>query len=357
MKKWSRSHNSSRRGFTLIELLVVIAIIAILVALLLPAVQQAREAARRTQCKNNIKQLILALHNHHDVKQRFPVGTSIGRSWWANMNASPTFYDAPPGGYATLANGAQSSYPLEGPCYTWAFYIFPYMEQTNIYQQMDPTKLSGAWPWWYMMTDGKSLVGTPLPAYMCPSDPNSFAPWVDPGNAAYKAAVSSYLGVIGTHTYKVAPTSSFPDPRGGTFLNRIGQDGMLYVNSKTNFRDCTDGTSNTLMIGERSVPDGREYGWIVAAWGADGYGFGVADCLLGMEERFSTAAGHSQPPSYYKPGKKNVYEDMYHYWSNHAGGSQFGMVDGSVQFLNYNVDKTVIYGLASRGGNEVFQAF
>ncbi|MFN5742724.1 MAG: type II secretion system protein, partial [Planctomyces sp.] len=96
MKKWSRSHNSSRRGFTLIELLVVIAIIAILVALLLPAVQQAREAARRTQCKNNIKQLILALHNHHDVKQRFPVGTSIGRSWWANMNASPTFYDAPP---------------------------------------------------------------------------------------------------------------------------------------------------------------------------------------------------------------------------------------------------------------------
>jgi prepilin-type N-terminal cleavage/methylation domain-containing protein len=354
MKKWSLSQNSSRRGFTLIELLVVIAIIAILVALLLPAVQQAREAARRTQCKNNIKQLILAMHNFHDVRNRFPVGTSIGRNWWASMTTSPTFYDDPPGGYATTATGAVSSYPLEGPCYSWAFYIFPYMEQTNIYQQMDPTKLSGAWPWWYMMTDGKALVGTVLPAFMCPSDPNASSPWVDPGNAAYKAAVSSYLGVIGTHTFKVAPTSTFPDPRGGNFLNRIGQDGMLYVNSKTNFRDCTDGTSNTLMVGERCVPDGKEYGWIVAAWGADGYGFGVGDCLLGMEERVS---GLGAAPSYYRPGKKTVFADIYHYWSNHAVGAQFGMVDGSVQFLNYNVDKTVVYGLASRGGNEVFQAF
>jgi hypothetical protein len=80
------------------------------------------------------------------------------------------------------------------------------------------------------------------------------------------AAVSSYLGVIGTHTYKVAPTSTFPDPRGGSFKNVVGQDGMLYVNSSVKFRDVTDGTSNTAMIGERSVPDGKEYGWIIAAW-------------------------------------------------------------------------------------------
>ena len=113
----------------------------------------------------------------------------------------------------------------------------------------------------------------------------------------------------------------------------------------------------TLFVGERSVPDGKEYGWIVAAWGADGYGFGVADAVLGMEERFSSTAGLSQAPSYYKAGKKNVYEDMYHFWSNHSGGAQFGMVDGSVQFLSYNVDKTVVYGLASRSGGEVTQAF
>lgn len=351
MKKWVRGEATPKRGgFTLIELLVVIAIIAILVALLLPAVQQAREAARRTQCKNNLKQLILAMHNHHDVKNRFPVGTSVGRSWWADMNAAPTLYDAPPGGYFT-----GSSYPLEGPLYTWAFYIFPYMEQTNIYTQMDPSLKGGAWPWWATMSDGKPIVGTVLPAFMCPSDPNASSPWV--ASATEYAAVSSYLGVIGTHTYKVAPTSSFPDPRGGTFKNVVGQDGMLYVNSGTKFRDVTDGTSNTVMVGERSVPDGKEYGWIVAAWGADGYGFGVADAVLGLEERYSSTAGLSQAPSYYKAGKKSVYEDMYHFWSNHSGGAQFGMVDGSVQFLSYNVDKTVIYGLASRSGGEVIQAF
>ena len=349
MKALVQKPGSSRqRGFTLIELLVVIAIIAILVALLLPAVQQAREAARRTQCRNNLKQLILALHNHHDVKNRFPVGISIGRSWWCNMAASPTFYDDPPGGYFT-----NSSYPLEGPCYSWAFYSLPYLEQANLYSQMDPSLKGGAWPWWLRMNDGKAIAGTVLPVFMCPSDPNAASPW-NSGVTGENAAVSSYLGVVGTHTYKVAPTSTFPDPRGGSFKNVVGQDGMLYVNSSVKFRDVTDGTSNTAMIGERCVPDGKEYGWIIAAWGADGQGFGVADCVLGMEERFSTPAGLGVAPSYYKPGKASVYEDMYHYWSNHAGGAQFGLVDGSVQFVSYNVDKTIVYGLASRGGGETF---
>ena len=207
------------------------------------------------------------------------------------------------------------------------------------------------------MSDGKALVGTPLPIFMCPSDPNVGTPWVEPGSSVNKAAVSSYLGVIGTHTYKVAPTSSFPDPRGGTFFNKIGQDGMLFVNSGIKFRDVTDGTSNTLFIGERCVPDGKEYGWIFAAWGADGQGFGVADCVLGMEERYAGTAGLTQAPAYYKDGKRNVYEDMYHYWSQHSGGAQFGMVDGSVQFLSYNIDKNISRGLATRDGGEVISPF
>lgn len=339
-----------RGGFTLIELLVVIAIIAILVALLLPAVQQAREAARRTQCKNNLKNIVLALHNHHDVKNRFPVGTSIGRNWWASMTTSPTFYNDPPAGYANPT----TSYPAEGPCYSWAFYILPYLEQDNIYKQMNPQTTSAAWPWWLMMSDGKPIVGTPLPIFMCPSDPNVGSPWVDPGNSTYKAAVSSYLGVIGTHTFRVAPTSTIADPRGGNFKNQIGQDGMLFVNSKTNFRDVTDGTSNTLFIGERCVPDGKEYGWIFAAWGADGYGFGVGDCLLGMEERY---AGVTAAPSYYKDGKRSNLNDMFHYWSQHSGGAQFAMVDGSVQFLSYNIDKTISLGLSTRDAGEVISAF
>ncbi len=333
---------ASRRGFTLIELLVVIAIIAILVALLLPAVQQAREAARRTQCKNNLKQMVLALHNHHDVKGRFPVGTSIGRGWWT----SQANYDEPPAGYRF----AGSSYPAEGPCYSWMFYSLPFVEQANIYEQMNPQDGPAAWPWWLLMNDGNAITSVNLSTFMCPSDPNAAGVW---GTKPYAASVSSYLGCVGTHTYKQQRTYSGVDPRGGQFAQVTGQDGMLYVNSSTRFRDVTDGTSNTLFFGERHVPDGKEYGWIVAGWGADGYGFGVADVVLGVEECFGGGTGQlANEPSYYQQGKKSVYNDMFHFWSHHAGGAQFGMVDGSVQFLSYNVDKNVIRALATRGGGE-----
>ena len=352
MRKFSTALPEKRsthgRGFTLIELLVVIAIIAILIALLLPAVQQAREAARRTQCKNNLKQVILALHNHHDVKLRFPVGISIGRNWWTSMTTDPTKYPEPPGGY----RNATSSYPAEGPCYSWMFYILPYVEQANIYNLMNPQLGPGSWPWWLMMPNGKPLVSTSLPIYLCPSDPNAADGWQEPGTSN-KAALSSYMGCIGTHTYAAVPTFTGPDPRGGTFINRRGQDGMLYVNSSTKFRDVTDGTSNTIFFGERSSPDDKEYGWSMAGWGGDGYGFGVADVVLGMEERFSSTAGLAQAPSYFQLGKTNNFADLFHFWSRHPGGAHFGMVDGSVQFVSYSVDKTALQALCSRDSQEI----
>ncbi len=345
MKKYvGISSTTDRRGFTLIELLVVIAIIAILIALLLPAVQQAREAARRTQCKNNLKQVILALHNHHDVKNRFPPGTNIGRSWWVNMTTSPTIYQDPPGGYQT-----NSSYPNEAPCYSWMFFILPFVEQGNIYTMVDPTLKGGAWPWWLMMPNGKPVVSTSLPIYLCPTDPNAAGGWQEPGTAN-SAALSSYMGCVGTHTWKAVPSGSFPDPRGGTFTNAIGQDGMLYVNSSTKFRDVTDGTSNTIFFGERPCPNDKEYGWSMAGWGGDGGGFGVGDVVLGMEERIN---GINTAPDYFRIGKSNNYGDLFHFWSRHAGGAQFGMVDGSVQFISLSVDKNVLRALATRDGGEV----
>jgi len=148
------------------------------------------------------------------------------------MNSSPTNYNEPAGGY--LPNG--SSYPAEGPCYSWMFHILPYVEQSNIYQLMDPKLKGGAWPWWLLMPDGKPVVSVSLPIYLCPSDPNAAGAWKEPGSTM-SAALSSYMGCIGTHTWQPVPTGEFPDPRGGTFINARGQDGMLFVNSKTMFRD------------------------------------------------------------------------------------------------------------------------
>ncbi len=348
MKKLMVSKNANsaqRRGFTLIELLVVIAIIAILIALLLPAVQQAREAARRTQCKNNLKNVVLALHNHHDVKNRFPVGASIGRGWWISQNE----YPLPPGGFRF----AGSSYPAEGPCYSWMFYSLPFLEQSNIFNLMDPLLGPSSWPWWLMMPNGQALISTSLPIYLCPSDPNAADGW-DSGTPGQIAAISSYMGVIGTHTWNSAGTSSFADPRGGNFINDKGQDGALYVNSSTKFRDFTDGTSNTIMFGERGVPDDKGYGWSMAGWGGDGGGFCVGDVVLGMEERVN---GKDTQPDYFRIGDAGNYDDLFHFWSRHSGGAQFAMVDGSVQFLAYSVDKTISRGLATRGEGEVISPF
>ncbi|MDA1231663.1 MAG: DUF1559 domain-containing protein, partial [Planctomycetota bacterium] len=235
MKKFAKkSSRRDRRGFTLIELLVVIAIIAILIALLLPAVQQAREAARRTQCKNNLKQVTLALHNFHDVKNRFPVGTSLGVNWYGGTNnaGQPFSYPSPPAGVRSPG----SSYPAEGPFYSWMFHILPYLEQSNIYNLVDPKLGPGAWPWWLLMPNGRPVVSTSLPIFLCPSDPNAAIGWVQPGNSNNVAALSSYMGCIGTNTYQPAGTTVYPDPRGGNFINATGQDGMLYVNSSTKFR-------------------------------------------------------------------------------------------------------------------------
>ena len=199
------------------------------------------------------------------------------------------------------------------------------------------------------MPDGKPVVSVSLPIYLCPSDPNAAGGWKEPGSTM-SAALSSYMGCIGTHTWQPVPTGAFPDPRGGTFINGSGQDGMLFVNSKTMFRDVIDGTSNTIFFGERCSPDNKEYGWSMAGWGAEGCGFGVGDVVLGVEERVN---GINTIPSYFQFGKSNNFQDLFHFWSRHSGGAHFGMVDGSVQFVSYNADKSLLRGLATRAGGEV----
>jgi len=196
-------------GFTLVELLVVIAIIGILVALLLPAIQAAREAARRTQCNNNLKQIGVALHNYHDTNKVLPAGF---------------IYRTPAG----------------NPDWGWAVFIMPFMEMDAMYKEADvgTTQLIQ----FYNATataEQRALLQTPIPAYRCPSDIsmvlNDRCRFGSPNPPHFHLATANYVGCSGT----------------GTNASTTDAGGLLYGNSWRNLRDALDGTSTTFLAGER----------------------------------------------------------------------------------------------------------
>ena len=202
-------HIRKRPGFTLIELLVVIAIIAILIALLLPAVQQAREAARRTQCKNNLKQWGLALHNYHDTFTIFPYGHQ------EEAGVHPT---------------------RRRDC--WFQRVLPYIEQANMYAAYEALDAE----YIHQITDQR-IIG-PISGGSCPSDPGTPGRGANGGTSAFQSnyAVSGGVGqamtvAAGTNIITVT-NMNVPNARTST--------GLFYMNSSTGIRDCTDGTSNTL---------------------------------------------------------------------------------------------------------------
>ncbi|MEW4489603.1 DUF1559 domain-containing protein [Thalassoglobus sp. JC818] len=305
--------NRKMRGFTLIELLVVIAIIAILIALLLPAVQQAREAARRTQCKNNLKQIGLALHNYNEVYNTFPL-----------VHFRSTQSSAPMTALANINN-------VE--CWGWNIMILPYIEQTGIYNQLDPGtyRLYDVFALQNPALSTRELVSkaltTTIPAFLCPSDSNSGVVETD---RHYGDGVGAQAGGF-DNTMRPA-VSNYVANRGVRNNPQLTLDsyGAMSETVPTRMRDFTDGTSNTIMVGERETPIARAGSW-VGVRNPNGNG------VRGM----STVSAHTQVAqnmsTTIRPWNdtKGVGQG---FSSAHVGIAQYVLADGSVRTISDNID-------------------
>ncbi len=305
------SRRTHTHGFTLIELLVVIAIIAVLIALLLPAVQQAREAARRTQCKNNLKQIGIALHNYHDTSITLPPGWISTNRW----------------GAGTM--------------------ILPYVDQAPLYNAIGSTAGAGSTVGFGAVMNSfpatNTLLQTIMPAFRCPSD-NGTAMVTFPLNGSAAGTTvsfsrSNYVGVVGNQ-----PTAAVP--------NATNSNGAFFQNSRRNFRDFTDGLSNTFLYGERRSP-GTVNGQFTggdAIWAGvndeasvQGIAIHIGDCWPGnnLNSRSASAPTATSNVPYSQFG------------SLHVGGGHFLMGDGAVRFISENINNNTYQYLSAVNDGQV----
>ncbi|WP_437201132.1 DUF1559 family PulG-like putative transporter [Planctomicrobium sp. SH664] len=321
------ARSQQRSGFTLIELLVVIAIIAVLIALLLPAVQQAREAARRSTCKNNMHQIGLALHNYHDTHKVFP-----------------------PAAFKVLMTGVTSNTKNRQATY-WGSLLLPYLDQAPLYQSMKWGSDEMIWD------QGPNLAAriTPIAVLKCPSATDLAAYGeLDKDGATSRDGITMgedispcnyspvITGTIGNPA--VSAQATWGNNRMDDYvpLNRTYYTGGFTQNNCFEMTEIRDGTSNTAAIGERFRSGVTEVGNVrFRAY----YCLGSPDA----ENKHAAFAG-----SLGTPINSRLENDIgfagFH--SNHAGGAQFLMFDGAVRFLSENLDNNLRAALASRGGKE-----
>lgn len=294
------SRNSQPRGFTLIELLVVIAVIAVLIGLLLPAVQQAREAARRSQCTNNLKQIGLALHNYHETNQCFPPG-------WIGVTTGQVDVDG-----------------LNG--WGWASKLLHQLDQQSLYHEI---KFRAA------VQDplNSGVLQRSLPGFRCPSDASAER-WTltdDMGTAIVDLPTANYVGVFGT--------VELDDCEGLPLGTPCRSDGVFMHSVTIKLNQLRDGTSTTMMVGERKTKPSD--GWYSTWTGVVPGGEEAYQRILGSTDHTpNSAAGH--------------FDD---FSSHHATGCHFVFGDGRVRMIGSNIDENIYKALATRDGHEVVTDF
>lgn len=313
----------------MIELLVVIAIIAVLIALLLPAVQQAREAARRTQCKNHMKQLGLALHNFHDVFQRFPPG------------AQEVVYKTPRID-TTMIRGT-----------SWLVFILPYVDQAPLYTKYDFTLAYGTSP------NPTNVGANVIPGYYCPSGPPP-KQYLDPNGGMTTNPSTHYYGVMGpggatnptVNTYKGtaynyvvgSPVNNAAYATDGILGQYRDTTGSVTTGYYGSFALILDGSTNTLLVAERSnsLPSGQTNDYRSWIRGQNGGSGATKNVTYPINSTFYNGS--------------NNFNDI-SFGSNHVGGCHFTLGDGSVRFISQNIDMSLYKALASRQSGEPVSDF
>jgi prepilin-type N-terminal cleavage/methylation domain-containing protein/prepilin-type processing-associated H-X9-DG protein len=343
------------RGFTLVELLVVIAIIGVLVGLLLPAVQQAREAARRMSCSNNLKQLGLAIHNYESVLRVFPsayiTNTRIDGSAYG-VSFADQYRNGPPG-------------------WAWGTLILPYMEQQNLYQQMRLDL-----PCW--ATENAAAVRTKVKAFLCPSsvaggnngfevqkegaDRRQGIPIRRSDGSTVFFAHSHYVTNAGIHQPWGRDTAycfdyDMPEPVAANAGAEARIDGPFYANSRTTIARVSDGLSNTIFLGEHgSILSNKTWVGVVPGavtpprldlrpWASENNGAG---CLVGI---------HSGPDTHDHPqviihAPNNPFGHTDEMWGEHGAGCNVLMGDGSVRYFSAFVNPLTWVAVSTRDGGE-----
>jgi prepilin-type processing-associated H-X9-DG protein len=286
-----------RPAFTLVEALVVIAIVTILGALLLSAVQHSRASAYRIQCANNLRQIGLALMQYHDAHGALPPGCSY-------QNGKDPY-----------------------PHLSWCARLLPFLEQDQLWQQ---TLIAFSEDRVFLDNPPHIGLTTVVAAFACPADSRTLT------RTRHRPAFTAFLGIEG--------------------INQYTKDGTLFLDSRVSFAGVKDGTSNTLLVGERPPSATGSLGWWYAGWGQGKDG--SAEMVLGVREW--NVAPSWEPwaidcptgPYHFRPGRLDNRCDAFHFWSLHPGGAHFLYADGSVHFLSYDAD-AILPALATRAGGEV----
>lgn len=289
----------ARRAFSLIELVVVIGIIGVLMGLILPAIQRVRKTTARTQCLNRLHQLALALHQYNDANGSLPPGITGDRDRLF-------------------------------PSMAWPARLLPYIEQSALWEDARRDYANQHSPFVPRQHSGLSaVVGT----FHCPSDPRIDS--AQDTHNGFRVAMTSFVGNLG--------------------LDYESKDGVLMLDSKVKLTDISDGTSGTLLVGERPPSDDFWYGWWYAGHGQASTG--SVDMLIGARERNlgqDLVGFCPKGPFHFVSGSLGTYCDVLHYWSLHPGGANFAFCDGSVRFLAYSADP-IMPALATRAGGESVQ--